>query len=61
MKFSTHDRNNNKYDRRNCAYNLSNGWWYKDCGVCDFNGLFIGNQHCDFNVKEVKMLIRPKQ
>ncbi|XP_062121228.1 fibrinogen-like protein 1 isoform X8 [Drosophila sulfurigaster albostrigata] len=49
MKFSTFDHDNDKNDYDNCAAYFKSGWWYKSCS------------YWSFLLKEVKMLIRPKE
>ncbi|XP_060667053.1 fibroleukin-like isoform X2 [Drosophila nasuta] len=49
MKFTTFDHDNDKDDNVNCAAWYESGWWYKFCS------------NCYISLKEVKMLIRPKE
>ncbi|XP_060666373.1 fibrinogen-like protein 1 [Drosophila nasuta] len=67
MKFTTFDRDNDKVDNGNCAYRYESGWWYSACSNCNLNapyGLYLRWWDLHFNnilLKEVKMLIRPKE
>ena len=38
MKFSTKDRDNDKYGDSCSVYSGSGGFWYNDCGFCNPNG-----------------------
>ncbi|XP_060658496.1 fibroleukin-like [Drosophila nasuta] len=58
MKFSTFDRDND-YGGGNCAKEFSSGWWYNSCYVCNYNLKHL--IHLLIELKEIKMLIRPKQ
>ncbi|XP_037726832.1 angiopoietin-related protein 7-like [Drosophila subpulchrella] len=40
QKFTTFDRNNNKYNYFNCPGDEWGGWWYKDCAHSRLNGKF---------------------
>ncbi|XP_060073894.1 microfibril-associated glycoprotein 4-like [Ylistrum balloti] len=40
MKFTTEDRDNDKWFL-NCAAKDGAGWWYKNCGYSSLNGLYI--------------------
>ncbi|XP_062135327.1 fibrinogen-like protein 1 isoform X3 [Drosophila sulfurigaster albostrigata] len=61
MKFTTIDRDNDT-DDSNCAVDYKSGWWYNACSYCNLNAQYgpdlnwWGN-----NLKEAKMLIRPKE
>ncbi|XP_060657186.1 fibrinogen-like protein 1 [Drosophila nasuta] len=62
MKFTTFDHDNDKEDYGNCAVFEESGWWYNLCGFCHLNALepcWWGNGK--ILLKEVKMLIRPKE
>ncbi|XP_051858588.1 ficolin-2-like isoform X2 [Drosophila albomicans] len=64
MKFSTFDHDNDKVDNGNCAVWGKSGWWYNHCSNCNLNAPY-GSLYC-WNygfilLKEVKMLIRPKE
>ncbi|XP_060667056.1 angiopoietin-related protein 7-like [Drosophila nasuta] len=66
MNFSTFDHNNDKDDNVNCAVWFKSGWWYKACSDCYLNApygpkLHWWNGHKHILLKEVKMLIRPKE
>ncbi|XP_062135331.1 ryncolin-1-like isoform X6 [Drosophila sulfurigaster albostrigata] len=63
MKFTTFDRDNDIDDgNNNCAVTYESGWWYTKCYNCNLNAQYgpdlnwWGN-----NLKEAKMLIRPKE
>jgi len=45
MKFTTPDRDNDKWFQ-NCGRKDQAGWWYRNCGYSSLNGLYIqqGNQ-----------------
>ncbi|XP_062135342.1 fibrinogen-like protein 1 isoform X3 [Drosophila sulfurigaster albostrigata] len=64
VKFTTFDRDNDKYDG-NCAVDYESGWWYKNCYNCNLNALYGPNLNWWGNdyitIKEAKMLIRPKE
>lgn len=40
MKFSTLDRDNDQWIA-NCAEKDLSGWWYKDCGYSNLNGVYV--------------------
>ncbi|XP_062121225.1 fibrinogen-like protein 1 isoform X7 [Drosophila sulfurigaster albostrigata] len=68
MKFSTFDHDNDKNDYDNCAAYFKSGWWYKSCSYCNLNAPYgpllrwwDKSYKYIFNLKEVKMLIRPKK
>ncbi|XP_051860481.1 fibroleukin-like isoform X1 [Drosophila albomicans] len=58
MKFSTFDRDNDNY-KNNCAEYYKSGWWYNACFYCNLNKEYLIHQTID--LKEIKMLVRPKQ
>ena len=41
MQFSTHDRDNDAWDR-NCADYRQAAWWYRHCGYSNLNGRYLG-------------------
>ncbi|XP_060654854.1 fibrinogen-like protein 1 [Drosophila nasuta] len=67
MKFSTFDHDNDKAGDGNCAVWYESGWWYNNCASCPLNAPYgpnLGWLHNWYNnllLKEVKMLIRPKE
>ncbi|XP_051858586.1 fibrinogen-like protein 1 [Drosophila albomicans] len=61
MKFTTFDHDNDKHDGGNCAVWAENGWWYNACSYCNLNARNLYIHWWDTYLKEVKMLIRPKE
>ncbi|XP_062142268.1 fibrinogen-like protein 1 [Drosophila sulfurigaster albostrigata] len=65
MKFSTFDHDNDKDDDANCADWDESGWWFNSCYTCSLNApygqLLRRWDNDDILLKEVKMLIRPKE
>ncbi|XP_060658614.1 ficolin-1-like [Drosophila nasuta] len=62
MKFLTYDSENDEYDDYfSCSDLYESGWWFKPCAHCNLN---LPNWRKlswkSINLKEVKMLIRPK-
>jgi len=71
MQFSTRDRDNDEW-RNNCGVERRSGWWHRDCGYANLNGLYsntkkTGNRqfnyvykwsHGDTNMKTTTMMIR---
>ncbi|XP_051858584.1 fibrinogen-like protein 1 isoform X6 [Drosophila albomicans] len=64
MKFTTFDHDNDE-DDDNCADWFESGWWYKACSDCYLN---VPNRNLGWwdadnyiSLKEVKMIIRPKE
>jgi len=43
MKFSTKDRDNDKWPQGNCAQRFMGGWWYKRGQSSNLNGLYLQN------------------
>jgi hypothetical protein len=37
LKFSTRDKDNDKYSSTNCANSYGNGWWYNQCYYVNLN------------------------
>ncbi|XP_060654864.1 fibrinogen-like protein 1 [Drosophila nasuta] len=64
LKFSTFDSDNDEAGDGNCAVEYGSGWWYGDCSNCNLNKpnkkiyWWVENK---IELKEVKMLIRPKE
>ena len=66
MRFSTKDKDNDRWAYGNCAQTYGGGWWFNRCGQTNLNG---GNQqremywHPHFKVKEsidrVQLKVRP--
>ena len=41
MKFSTKDKDNDKWRSDTCAGILKGGWWFNGCNHCFLNGLYL--------------------
>ena len=41
MKFSTEERDNDKWNDGNCARDYKAGWWYAKCHRANLNGLYV--------------------
>ncbi|XP_060666687.1 fibrinogen-like protein 1 [Drosophila nasuta] len=65
LKFSTFDHDNDKVDNGNCAVWYKSGWWYNSCSYCYLNAPYEKDlrwwDNGNMYLKEVKMLIRPKE
>ncbi|XP_062135323.1 fibrinogen-like protein 1 isoform X2 [Drosophila sulfurigaster albostrigata] len=65
MKFTTFDRDNDKYGDGNCAVDYKSGWWYTKCSDCILNAPYgpdlVWWVKTEIKIKEAKMLIRPKE
>ncbi|XP_060664332.1 fibrinogen-like protein 1 [Drosophila nasuta] len=64
MKFTTFDHDNDKKDYANCAVWDESGWWYEYCISSSLNTALPylrWNGSSFIVVKEVKMLVRPKE
>lgn len=44
QQFSTEDRDNDN-STKSCAKSYDGAWWYKDCHLCNLNGLYNTNKH----------------
>lgn len=70
MKFTTFDRDNDKY-YANCAKERNSGWWYNQCALSNLNGRYYESQFDKWDgiwwwnwqefrtLKKVQMMIRP--
>ncbi|XP_035282583.1 fibrinogen-like protein 1 isoform X1 [Anguilla anguilla] len=74
MKFSTHDRDNDRYER-NCAREDKAGWWFNRCHSANLNGYYYKGPYSSvtdngivwytwhgwwYSLKSVVMKIRPE-
>ena len=41
--FSTKDRYNGLYASYNCAAKKKSGWWFRQCGYSNLNGVYVAN------------------
>ena len=44
QQFSTEDRDNDN-STKSCAKSYDGAWWYKDCHLCNLNGLYNTNKY----------------
>ncbi|XP_066505137.1 fibrinogen-like protein 1 [Hoplias malabaricus] len=73
MKFSTRDKDNDRYER-NCALEDKSGWWFNRCHSANLNGLYYKGPYSSvtdngivwytwhgwwYSLKSVEMKIRP--
>ncbi|XP_060102401.1 fibrinogen-like protein 1 [Heteronotia binoei] len=73
MKFSTKDRDNDKYEK-NCAEEDNAGWWFNRCHTANLNGLYYNGPYSAatdngivwftwhgwwYSLKSVTMKVRP--
>ncbi|XP_062121209.1 fibroleukin-like isoform X2 [Drosophila sulfurigaster albostrigata] len=66
MKFTTFDHHNHKDVDDNCAVLYKSGWWYNECFSSHLNAPYASylrwlDTDKIFLLKEVKMLIRPRE
>ncbi|ALC39860.1 maker546 [Drosophila busckii] len=54
MKFSTPERDNDKYDYFNCASAFASGWWWNDCFWCNPNGVYVNTETDEYNFLSIK-------
>ena len=69
MKFTTKDRDNDKYSGGNCAVSRNgkngNGWWFNNCGLIQLNQQYsevhkVNDGHGSWhNYLFIEMKIRP--
>ncbi|XP_065362082.1 fibrinogen C domain-containing protein 1-like [Calliphora vicina] len=75
FKFTTRDRDNDR-NEFNCAKSCQGAWWYATCFQSNLNGKYYDNEDtakskygicwnqingCDYVLKYVQMMIRPKK
>ncbi|KAL7741414.1 hypothetical protein ACLKA6_000742 [Drosophila palustris] len=71
MKFSTYDRDNDRYPK-NCAEEFTGAWWYQGCHDSHLAGKYKDNTHgkginwkdfrgWDYSLKRAVMMIRPRK
>ncbi|KAH8390877.1 hypothetical protein KR215_001305 [Drosophila sulfurigaster] len=60
LEFTTFDRDNVNDSLFNCAILYKAGWWYNKCSDGNLNAMYARLGSSLLDLKEVKMLIRPK-
>lgn len=45
MKFSTFDKDNDKWEGESCAEMYGGGWWYNNCRSANLNGIYYKGQY----------------
>ncbi|KAM8718105.1 hypothetical protein ACLKA7_004762 [Drosophila subpalustris] len=72
MKFSTFDKDNDKWEGVNCAIRYTGAWWYNDCQHSQLTGTYRNNNYDkgvnwyrfrgpEYSLKTAIMMIRPKK
>ncbi|KAL7742371.1 hypothetical protein ACLKA6_019007 [Drosophila palustris] len=72
MKFTTFDKDNDKWDEGNCAIEGTGAWWYEECYQSQLTGTYKDNDfgksviwyHFRGSISPLKtaiMMIRPKK
>ncbi|KAM8718109.1 hypothetical protein ACLKA7_004766 [Drosophila subpalustris] len=72
LKFSTFDKDNDKWEGGNCAIRYSGAWWYGSCYCSQLTGKYKDNdkekgliwpqfRRSEYSLKTAIMMIRPKK